>query len=107
MSDVLIVLVTAPAGDAAERLAETLVGERLAACVNLLGPMRSIYRWQDQICRDDEQLLIIKTTRARFAALEARVRALHPYDVPEIIALSIELGSAAYLEWIRSVTGDQ
>lgn len=107
MSEALIVLVTAPAGEAAERLAEALVGEQLAACVNLVGPVRSIYRWEGRVCRDDEQLLIIKTTRARFTALEARVRALHSYDVPEIIALPIERGSAAYLEWIKSVTGDQ
>ena len=107
MSDALVVLVTAPARAAAERIAETLVGEQLAACVNIVGPIRSIYRWQGEICRDDEQLLVIKTTRGCFAALEARVRALHSYDVPEIIALPIELGSAAYLEWITSVTGDK
>ena len=74
MSDELIVFVTVPSREDGERIAETLVGEQLAACVNVVGPIRSIYRWQGEICRDDEHLLLIKTTRARYAALEARVR---------------------------------
>ena len=102
MSDALVVLVTVPSRDAGEQLAEALVGEALAACVNIVGPMRSIYRWQGEICRDDEHLLLIKTTSARYAALEARVRALHSYDNPEVVALSIERGAAAYLEWLSS-----
>jgi periplasmic divalent cation tolerance protein len=101
MSQELIVLVTVPSRDDGERIAEALVGERLAACVNIVGPIRSIYRWQGEISRDDESLLLIKTTRARYAALEARVKALHSYDVPEVVALPIEMGSAAYLEWLR------
>jgi periplasmic divalent cation tolerance protein len=103
----LIVFVTVPSRDAGERIAETLVGEQIAACVNVVGPIRSIYRWQGELCRDDEHLLLIKTTRARYAALEARVKALHSYEVPEVVAVPIELGSAGYLEWIRSVAGDQ
>ena len=107
MSAELIVFVTVPSREAGEQIAEAVVGEQLAACVNVIGPIRSIYRWQGELCRDDEHLLLIKTTRTRYAALEARVTALHSYDVPEVIALPIEMGSGAYLEWIRSMTGDQ
>ena len=106
MSDELIVFVTVPSREDGERIADALVGEQLAACVNIVGPIRSIYRWQGEIARDDEHLLLIKTTRARYASLEARVKELHTYDVPEVVALPIEMGSAAYLEWIKSVTGD-
>ena len=106
MSEELIVLVTVPSRDDGEHIAEALVGEQqLAACVNIVGPIRSIYRWQGEICRDDEHLLLIKTTRTRYAALEARVKTLHSYDVPEVVALPIEMGSAAYLEWLRAMTG--
>jgi periplasmic divalent cation tolerance protein len=107
MSEALIVFVTVPTRADGERIAEALVGERLAACVNVLGPVRSIYRWQGEVCRDDEHLLIIKTTRAHYAELEARVKALHTYDVPEVVALPIEMGSAEYLRWIESVTADE
>ena len=106
MTDALIVFVSVPSRADGERIAEALVGEQLAACVNVIGPIRSIYRWQGEICRDDEHLLLIKTTRARYAALEARVKALHSYDLPEVVALPIEMGSAAYLDWIKGVTGD-
>jgi len=108
MSAELVVLVTVPSREDGERIAEAVVGAALAACVNLVGPIRSIYRWQGAVSRDDEHLLLIKTTRQRYAALEARIKALHSYDVPEVIALPIEMGSAAYLEWLKkSVTGDQ
>jgi periplasmic divalent cation tolerance protein len=107
MTDALIVFVTVPSRAEGERLADALVGEQLAACVNIVGPIRSIYRWQGEICRDDEHLLLIKTTRPRYAALEARVQALHPYEVPEIIAVPIEAGSAAYLAWIQAMTGER
>jgi periplasmic divalent cation tolerance protein len=106
MSDELIVFVTVASRDDGERIADAVVGERLAACVNILGPIRSIYRWQGEIARDDEHLLLIKTTRARYAELEARVRALHTYEVPEVVALPIERGSTPYLEWIRAMTGE-
>jgi periplasmic divalent cation tolerance protein len=105
MSAALVVLITAPSREVGEMIAETLVGEHLAACVNLLGPLRSIYRWQGAICRDDEILLIAKTTRERYPALEARVQAVHPYDTPEIVALPVEMGSATYLAWLASATG--
>ena len=108
MTAELVVLVTVPSREDGERIAEALVGEALAACVNIVGPMRSIYRWQGEVCRDDEHLLLIKTTRERYLALEARVKALHSYDVPEVVALPIETGSAEYLAWVKkSVTGDQ
>ena len=107
MTDALVVLVTVPSRADGERIAEALVGETLAACVNILGPIRSIYRWQGEIARDDEHLLLIKTTRPRYAALEARVLALHTYDTPEVIALPVVEGAAAYLGWITSVTGDR
>jgi periplasmic divalent cation tolerance protein len=102
MNDGLIVFVTAGTSEDAARIAETLVDERLAACVNIVGPIRSIYRWQGEICRDDERLLVIKTTRERYAALEGRVREIHPYEVPEVIALPIERGSAPYLDWLSA-----
>ena len=104
MTGELIVFVTVPSRADGERIADALVGEQLAACVNLVGPIRSIYRWQGEICRDDEHLLLIKTTQERFAALEARVKALHTYDLPEVVAVPIAAGSDAYLAWIRSVT---
>ena len=102
MSEELVVLVTVPSREQGEAIADALVGEALAACVNVVGPIRSIYRWQGEVCRDDEHLLIVKTTAARYAALEARVRAIHPYEVPEVIALPIARGSAPYLEWLRA-----
>jgi len=101
MSDELIVFVTVPSRADGERIAEAVVGEQLAACVNILGPLRSIYRWQGEVCRDDEHLLLIKSTRARYPALEARVKALHSYETPEVIAMPIELGSTEYLRWLR------
>jgi len=105
MSEALIVFCTVGSRADGERIAEAVVGEQLAACVNILGPVRSIYRWQGEINRDDEHLLLIKTTRARYAALEARITALHPYDVPEVVAVPIEMGSAAYLGWVTDETG--
>lgn len=102
MSDALIVLVTVPSRTDGERIAAALVGEQLAACVNIVGPIRSIYRWHGAVQHDDEHLLLIKTTQAGYAALESRVGALHSYDVPEVIALRIEAGSAPYLEWLAA-----
>lgn len=102
MTDALVVLVTTPSADVAAELARTLVGERLAACGNVLPGLRSIYRWQGAVQEDAEALLILKTTRARFEPLRDRVLALHPYEVPEVIALPVEAGSAAYLDWIAS-----
>ena len=107
MTEHVVVLVTAASADEAARLGRTLVEERLAACANVVGPIRSIYRWQGAITRDDEHLLLIKTTAARYAALEARVLSLHAYENPEVIAVPVEQGAAGYLEWIKDVTGGQ
>lgn len=100
----LVVLVTAPSAAAAARIARALVGERLAACGNVVPGLRSIFRWEGKVRGQAEALLVIKTTRRRFPALRARVLALHPYQVPEILALPVEAGDAAYLDWIASST---
>lgn len=98
--DRFVVLVTAPEGAPAETLARALVAEGLAACVNRVPGIRSTYRWQGQVHDDEETLLVIKTTAAAYPALERRVRELHPYDVPEVIALPIVRGSEPYLSWL-------
>jgi len=100
----MIVMVTASAMAEGESLAETLVGERLAACVNIIQPVRSVFRWQGKVESHDEVLLIIKTTLERYPALEERVRELHSYDLPEVVAMRIECGSAPYLAWLRAET---
>jgi len=97
--DVRVVLVTAPVGEA-ETLGRALVAERLAACVNLVPSLRSIYRWEGEVQVDEEALLVIKTTAARLAALTERVNALHSYDLPEVLALPAAGGSTPYLEWV-------
>lgn len=84
----------------AEQLAAALVEQRLAACVQIIGPMRSVYRWQGQVEQADEWLCLIKTTRERYDAVEAAIRELHSYECPEIIATPIIAGSSAYLKWI-------
>lgn len=94
-----VVLVTAASQAEAERIAEALIADRLAACVNLL-PIQSIYTWQGEVCRDQEWQLIIKTDLSQFAALETRIRAIHSYETPEMIALPIVAGSQPYLDWI-------
>jgi periplasmic divalent cation tolerance protein len=104
MTDALVVLVTTPTAEQAAELARTLVEERLAACGNVVPGLRSIYRWEGKVQDDAEALLLLKTTRARFDALRARVLALHPYDVPEVLAVPVEAGSAPYLAWIADST---
>src|SRR5512138_3591241 len=99
-TDALVVLVTAPSPEKAAELARAVVEERLAACGNVVPGLRSIYRWEGKVQEDEEALLVLKTTRARFDALRDRVHALHPYDVPEVLALPVEAGSAAYLAWL-------
>ena len=103
-SDYVIVLTTLPVDQDADRFARTLVGEKLAACVNVLPPMRSIYRWQGAIESADERQVAIKTTVARVKALETRLKALHPYEVPEFVVLPIIAGSQQYLSWLSSST---
>ncbi len=100
-SDTLIVLVTAASAEEAETLARTLVEEKLAACVSRF-PVQSTYTWEGNIEEDEEWQLVIKTHRRQFHPLQERVQALHSYEVPEIIALPIDMGSAAYLNWISS-----
>jgi periplasmic divalent cation tolerance protein len=102
MSDtVLLCYCTCPDAASAQALAEAVVGEGLAACVNRLPGIRSTYRWQGEVTTDSEELLLIKTTEARFAALKERVLALHPYQLPELIAVPVAQGHAAYLDWVR------
>ncbi len=96
----LMVLCTCPDAITAERIARTLVEEKLAACANRV-PVASVFRWEGQISTESEELLLIKTTAARYQALELRLQALHPYKVPEIIALPLVAGSAAYLGWLE------
>ena len=100
----VIVLTTLPSDGDAESLAVRLVDEKLAACVNILPPMRSVYRWKGAIERADERQLVIKTTRAQLNALEARLRTLHPYDVPEFLVLAVDSGSVTYLSWLFEST---
>jgi periplasmic divalent cation tolerance protein len=101
MTDFIVVLVSVGSAEEGGRIAEALVREQLAACVNLVGPIRSIYTWKGEVQRDDERLLIIKTRAALFDDIERRVRALHSYDTPEVIALPISAGSRPYLDWMQ------
>ena len=96
------VLMTAPDAEIAERLGRTLVEERLAACANVVPGVISLYRWEGNMQRDDEVLVILKTTDEAFEALKARAVALHPYDVPEVLALSVVDGHGPYLDWVRA-----
>ena len=102
--DAIVVFMTAASGEEAERIAEMLVEARLAACVQILPEMKSVYRWQGKIERQPEVLLIAKTTRSKFPELERRVRASHSFEIPEIVALPVVAGSAPYLQWLLSVT---
>jgi len=103
MTDLLLVLTTMPDDDRANEVAKTLVDERLAACVNVHGPMTSLYRWKGAVERDAERQLVIKTTRDRLAPLESRLRALHPYELPEFVVIEAT-ASEAYAAWTREAT---
>jgi len=100
MTEHLVVLCTCPDASTAERLAEQLVGERLAACVSVLPGVTSVYRWQGKIERAGEVLLLAKTRADRYAALEKSLASAHPYELPEIIAVPIHQGLEGYLAWI-------
>lgn len=100
--DPIVVFMTASNGEEATRLAELLIGAHLAACVQILPEMESVYRWQGKIERQSEILLIAKTTAAKFADLEREVRALHSYETPEIVAVPLVAGSTPYLEWLTN-----
>jgi len=99
-TDARLVVCTFPSEQEAVRIARAVVGESLAACVNIIPGARSIYRWQGKLCDDAEVVALLKTTAARFDALRARVVELHPYDCPEVIALPIDAGHPAYLDWV-------
>jgi periplasmic divalent cation tolerance protein len=100
----LLVLTNLPDRAAAERIADALIGDQLAACVNILAPCRSVYRWKGAVQRDEEHPMLIKTTAERYPALERALRAAHPYELPEIIAVPIERGLPAYLAWVAGET---
>ena len=100
----IVVMVTCGSEEEALKIARSLVEERLAACVNLFPPVRSIYRWDGKIWDEKEWLLIIKTQQNRFEELEKRVKVLHSYSVPEIIGLPIIEGASSYLEWLKEMT---
>lgn len=101
MSHELLVFITAQGKDQARRIANALVEERLAACVNIVDAIDSVYRWEGRVTTDREALLIIKTTDKRYEELEQRVKQLHTYSTPEVIAVKIERGSSDYLSWLR------
>lgn len=96
----LVCFCTCPDADTARRIADALVQERLAACVNIVPGVQSVYRWEGAIQRDDEVLLLIKTVQDRLQALQARVLALHPAELPELVAVEVAGGLAAYLDWV-------
>lgn len=102
--ETILVISNLPDQASAEKLAAVLIEQRLAACVNVQSPCTSVYRWQDQVETATEVPVFIKTTRERYPALEAAIRAHHPYELPEIIAVPLVAGLPAYLEWVRTET---
>lgn len=101
----MLVLTTLPNSDAAVELARTLVGERLAACANILPAVRSVYRWQGKVQDENEILVLFKTRQEHFERLKQRILELHPYEVPEVLGIPVEQGYAPYLEWLATETG--
>jgi len=104
MADEIVVFITTSNPEEASKIARALVEERISACVNIIKGIRSIYRWQKEVQDEEEALLIVKTRGELFERLEKRVRELHSYTVPEVIAISISEGSAPYLKWLREST---
>ena len=104
MGQSIVVLVTCGSEEEATKIGNSLIEERLAACVNMISPVRSIYRWEGKIWDEKEWMLIIKTQKKRFEDLEKKVKSLHSYSVPEIVALPIVEGSASYLNWLEEMT---
>ena len=100
----LLVLTNLPDRAIAEKLADMLVEKQFAACVNILAPCRSVYRWKGAVQHDEEHPMLIKTTSERYAEMEKALRAGHPYELPEIIAVPIERGLSAYLDWVDAET---
>ena len=107
MTDKIVVLVTCGSGEEAGRIAQALVQERLAACVNITSPIRSIYRWHGEVCDEPEVLLIIKTVRGLFDAVRRAVEKLHSYQVPEVVCLPIIDGAPNYLNWLGAAVADE
>ena len=105
--DALLVFTNLPDVESARALATTLVEQRVAACVNVLAPCQSIYRWEGKLEEAEEVTLLIKTSAARYAALEEAIRAYHPYELPEIVAVRIEKGLPDYLAWVAASTAAQ
>jgi periplasmic divalent cation tolerance protein len=105
VTDALFVLTTLPNSDAAAEMAKSLVTERLAGCANLIPAVRSIYRWQGKVQDENEVLVLFKTRQENYEALKARILELHPYEVPEVLAIPVEQGYAGYLEWLARETG--
>lgn len=101
----IVVYCTTPSNEVAVAIAESLVPGRLAACVNIVGGISSIYTWKGKLCREEECLMIIKTRRDLFERLRERIVSLHPYEVPEIVAIPIVSGHVPYLDWIDESTG--
>lgn len=104
MPRVVLAFCSCPDAASASRIAEVLVGERLAACVSVLPGVRSVYRWQDAVERTDEVQLLVKTVADRMPALAERIVALHPYELPELVAVEAAAGLPAYLDWIGAET---
>jgi periplasmic divalent cation tolerance protein len=104
MTDAVVIFTTCASEEEALSIGRALVEDSLAACVNIVSPVRSIYRWGGEICDEKEWILIIKTGRERFEALETKIKSLHSYSVPEIICLPILEGSFDYLEWLEEMT---
>ncbi len=104
MDEAILVIVTCGSGPEAEKLAKQLLEERLVACVNIAGRIRSLFRWKGAVARESESLLLMKTRRALFDPLCQRVRELHSYEVPEVIAFPVMAGNPEYLEWISQST---
>jgi periplasmic divalent cation tolerance protein len=104
MEEIVLVFTNLPDAEAAGKLATHLVEHRLAACVNVLAPCRSVYRWQGRVEEADEVPLLVKTTATRYAALEAAIREQHPYELPEIVAVPVSRGLPEYLAWVAAET---
>jgi periplasmic divalent cation tolerance protein len=105
--DIVLVLTTVPNAVLAETIASALIEARLAACVNVLAPMTSVYHWEGRIQRDEELQIVIKTTRDRIQAIEAKVGELHTYELPELLVVSVEGGSERYLKWVRAESAER
>lgn len=104
MSNCIVIYITISSRDEAKKLGRALVEEKLVACTTIMSPVHSIYHWQGELCDDEETLMILKTKRELFSEIEVRVKELHSYAVPEIIAMPIVEGSENYLSWLRNET---